>query len=160
MLSRVQVTVRGNAELKRKLNKMAADARGHAVDAAIMAGAKVLKSAIQAEVLANFNANRNSLLYKAILISKARSATKKGVLAYEVSSEVVNNIDWVHEYGATITPKRRPFLVFEINGELVFARKVVIPARPYFRPGIEKGRVPAHEVIRQTFVTLVIRANV
>lgn len=33
-------------------------------------------------------------------------------------------------YGATIVPKSGDFLVFRINGRLVHARKVVLPARP------------------------------
>lgn len=37
----------------------------------------------------------------------------------------------VHQYGATIFPKVKKFLAFMVNGVLVLARKVVIPARPY-----------------------------
>ncbi len=38
----------------------------------------------------------------------------------------------IHEFGGTIFPRRAPFLVFEgREGNLVFARKVTIPARPY-----------------------------
>ncbi|HEV2678783.1 MAG TPA: phage virion morphogenesis protein [Aliidongia sp.] len=37
----------------------------------------------------------------------------------------------VHQFGATILPRRGDFLVFKLGGRLVFARKVVIPARPF-----------------------------
>lgn len=37
----------------------------------------------------------------------------------------------IHQYGGTIYPRNKPFLVFQLNGELVFAKKVTIPARPY-----------------------------
>lgn len=38
----------------------------------------------------------------------------------------------VHQFGATIVPKRAPFLVFTgADGHKVFAKKVVIPARPF-----------------------------
>jgi phage gpG-like protein len=38
----------------------------------------------------------------------------------------------IHEFGGTIFPRRAPFLVFETKeGNLVFAKKVTIPARPY-----------------------------
>ncbi len=49
----------------------------------------------------------------------------------------------VHEYGAIITPKRGPYLVFRLwnfhdtdypTGPWVRARKVEIPARPYLMP--------------------------
>lgn len=43
-----------------------------------------------------------------------------------------------HQFGATIVPKNKPWLVFKgPNGRLVFAKKVVVPARP-FMP-IRKG---------------------
>lgn len=37
----------------------------------------------------------------------------------------------VHQTGKTITPKSAKRLVFKIGGQTVFARKVVIPARPF-----------------------------
>ncbi len=37
----------------------------------------------------------------------------------------------VHQFGATITPKSGPHLVFKLGGRLVKARSVTIPARPY-----------------------------
>ena len=38
----------------------------------------------------------------------------------------------VHQFGATITPKKAKRLVFPgPNGKLIFAKKSVIPARPY-----------------------------
>jgi hypothetical protein len=43
----------------------------------------------------------------------------------------------------TILPRRGKYLVFEIDGELVFARKVVQPARaakPYLKPALTKNR--------------------
>lgn len=37
-----------------------------------------------------------------------------------------------HQFGATIVPKKAKFLVFPgPNGELIFAKKAVIPARPF-----------------------------
>lgn len=46
----------------------------------------------------------------------------------------------VHEYGATIKPKRAKALSW-INktGERVFAMRVVIPARPYLRPAVDEN---------------------
>lgn len=38
----------------------------------------------------------------------------------------------VHQFGATIAPKNKPWLVFPgPSGKLVFAKKVVVPARPF-----------------------------
>ena len=43
----------------------------------------------------------------------------------------------IHQYGGTIEPRNKPFLVFQLNGELVFAKKVTIPARPYLGATLE-----------------------
>jgi hypothetical protein len=37
----------------------------------------------------------------------------------------------VHQYGATIVPRFKKFLSFVVDGIRYFAKKVVIPARPY-----------------------------
>lgn len=45
----------------------------------------------------------------------------------------------IHEVGGIITPVTAPKLVFEIDGELIFAGAVHIPARPYLRPAIDEN---------------------
>lgn len=55
--------------------------------------------------------------------------------SYEVSSGLVYAP--VHEFGATIRPRRARALRFFVGGQLVFARKVTIPARPYVAPTFE-----------------------
>jgi phage gpG-like protein len=42
----------------------------------------------------------------------------------------------VHEFGATIIPRRGQFLVFKIDDKTIFARKSVIPERAPFRTEI------------------------
>jgi phage virion morphogenesis protein len=37
----------------------------------------------------------------------------------------------IHQFGGTIVPRNGDFLAFRMGGKVVFARKVVIPARPY-----------------------------
>ena len=51
----------------------------------------------------------------------------------------------VHQFGATIVPKNKPRLVFPgPNGKLIFAKKVVIPARPFMplRRGADSVQLP------------------
>jgi hypothetical protein len=43
----------------------------------------------------------------------------------------------IHELGGVITPLVAKVLAFELNGQLVFARSVTIPARPYLRPAAD-----------------------
>ena len=48
----------------------------------------------------------------------------------------------VHQFGATITPKRRRFLAFSgVGSQRVFRKKVVIPARPFFP--LTRAGIPA-----------------
>ena len=53
--------------------------------------------------------------------------------------EVGTNVKYaaVHQFGATIRPKRRKFLVFKPKGASnpIFAREVTIPARPFLPTG-------------------------
>lgn len=43
----------------------------------------------------------------------------------------------IHELGGVITPLVARVLAFELNGRMVFARSVTIPARPYLRPAAD-----------------------
>lgn len=43
----------------------------------------------------------------------------------------------VHQYGATIRPRSKPFLNFRLNGKWVQAKQVTIPARPYIGASAE-----------------------
>ncbi len=58
---------------------------------------------------------------------------------YEVGSNLVYAA--IHEFGGIIRPRNvSGRLVFEIDGELVFAREVTIPARPYLRPAFDQNQ--------------------
>ena len=46
----------------------------------------------------------------------------------------------IQEKGGTITPKTKPYLAFQINGQWVFARSVTIPARPFIEPARKRLR--------------------
>lgn len=67
----------------------------------------------------------------------ARSFTSqpdaKGVtVGTNIKAESGASIARVHQFGATITPKNGKFLVFPgPNGNLIFAKRVKIPARPF-----------------------------
>ena len=52
-----------------------------------------------------------------------------------------------HEYGVTIYPKKAKALRFEIDGEVIFAKSVTIPARPYVRPSVRQGQNKAVKAI-------------
>jgi len=61
-------------------------------------------------------------------------------LTYEVQGDRVTvgtNVLYapVHQFGATITAKRAPFLVFQVGGRWVRKKSVTIPARPFLGIG-------------------------
>ncbi|MAO55660.1 MAG: phage virion morphogenesis protein [Rhodospirillaceae bacterium] len=61
---------------------------------------------------------------------------------YAVGSDSVrvgtNHIEGpVHQFGATIRPKKAKALAFTVRGTVVFAKKVTIPARPFLGIGPE-----------------------
>jgi len=68
----------------------------------------------------------------------------RGVKVYPKQGEVFINRKYAttHEYGAVIRPVRRKALRFKPRGagrgQYVFARRVVIPARPYVQPALDK----------------------
>lgn len=53
----------------------------------------------------------------------------------------------VHEYGKIIVPKKAAALRFEIDGQVIFAKRVTIPARPYVRPSVRQGQNKAVKTI-------------
>ena len=55
----------------------------------------------------------------------------------------------VHQYGATIVPKAKKWLRFIVGGEVVFSKKVVIPARPML-PGANELPPAWDEAFRET----------
>lgn len=73
-------------------------------------------------------------------------------------NKVVGSIDSdliyapVHEYGAVISAKNAPFLVFKVLGRTIRAKTVTIPERAPFRTEIESDesvRVISGEIIQQ-----------
>jgi hypothetical protein len=58
----------------------------------------------------------------------------------EVTVEIENPVLYagVHEYGATIYPRNKKFLSFQVEGKWIRAKKVTIPERSPVRYGITK----------------------
>ena len=70
-----------------------------------------------------------------------------------------SNERWVHvhQYGATIRPKGKKWLRFVMNGEVVFRKQVVIPARPML-PGANE-LPPAWDAAFQETATELLEAH-
>jgi len=61
----------------------------------------------------------------------------------------------MQEFGGTIRPKTAKALRFEINGQIVFAQVVHIPAHPYMRPAMDENITEVTEEIRAALEQLI-----
>lgn len=69
-----------------------------------------------------------TLIWKGMLISSIR------IISYDAKSVDVGSdrpYALIHQLGGTITPKKGKFLKFTIGGKTIFAKKAVMPPRPY-----------------------------
>jgi len=70
-----------------------------------------------------------------------------GSITYEVDgakkvARIGSNLKYarIHELGGVIVPVRANWLHFEIDGQHVMTKRVVMPARPYLRPALDNNR--------------------
>ena len=88
-----------------------------------------------------------------------KSGLLRDSITYETGRNTVtvgtNRIDAaVHQFGATIKPKKKKALAFTVGGTVVFAKSVTIPARPYL--GINDDDVAS---IRGTIADFILLAR-
>lgn len=128
-------------------------------------GGKVFRSEKIAATVANFNGNmRNGILASCILVEgkikrdylsgqvlNVRTNRLRGSITHKMpqlttggwQGTVGTNVIYapVHEYGATIEAKNKPYLRFQTaDGSWHSVRKVVIPPRPFMGPALEDNR--------------------
>jgi phage gpG-like protein len=58
----------------------------------------------------------------------------------------------VQEYGATIKPRVKDFLRFQVNGDFVYTRQVIIPARPFLGPALQDNLTTIQQIVRDEIV--------
>lgn len=58
----------------------------------------------------------------------------------------------IHELGGEIVPRRAKALKFQIGDKWVTTQKVVMPARPYLRPAIEKNISEIGEILSRHII--------
>lgn len=71
----------------------------------------------------------NLLLRKGTLRNSLRVVSCSASSVTVGSDRVYANI---HQFGGTITPKRKKALVFKSGGKTIIRKKITIPARPFF----------------------------
>lgn len=90
-----------------------------------------------------------------ILEGRLRSGIARRTIAWDEVIVGVFDVIYaaIHEFGGVITPKRAKWLVFDVDGETVFTKKVTIPARPYMRPAVYDNL----DTLRETFAAVLRR---
>ena len=136
-------TIDGVSQLVSTLGRLA---KVYDTPDAVQAGSWELVKQQRANVRRKLNRNARGVLENAIVTTVIDSRTAEaGVPA--------NRIIYahVHEFGRTIVPRKAKALRFVIDGEVIFARSVRIPARPYIRPSIRQAQKRmVRAVIRMT----------
>jgi len=66
----------------------------------------------------------------------------------------------VQEEGATIRPRVKDFLRFQVGGQFVYARQVIIPARPFLGPALSDNLTKIQQIVRDSLVEQMNRPEV
>ncbi len=138
--------IEGLDALLRKLGEMGKAAASQAVGDALTAGAQLIVNE------AKLRAPVKTGTLKRYLHS-SKPTRKSG--RWEV--QVGTNLRYaaIHEYGGIIKAKNKPFLVFKIDGKLIFTKSVQIPARPYLRPAFDSQKDAAITEVGEALAELV-----
>lgn len=118
----------------------------------LIAGAEKLKAAIQENIRSKLNKNSSGALEGQVQIV----VTKKDTAEVGIQKDVYGR---THEFGATIVPKKAEALHFEIDGQEIFAKKVVIPKRPFMRPAADENRDSIADAIGEALAKLIEEAT-
>lgn len=113
-----------------RLKKLEEAVAAESLEAAARAGALIVQNAAKEKC-----PKRTRTLSRSIHMETAEKSRFK--VTVDIGTDLVYAP--VHEFGAVITPKRARMLAFHIDGRLVFAHAVHIPARPYMRPALEEN---------------------
>lgn len=114
----------------------------NAVYTGVKEASEVVKKAAQRNVSGRFTARSGEMERSiAAIVSKKPVG---GVIRINKKAQYPKGI---HERGGTITAKRKPWLVFQINGQWVKRKTVTIPARPFLGPALESNRKQVAKII-------------
>lgn len=131
------VRVRNLKSLERKLAALGKLAQGDVLEKALHAGAQEIRNSAQEKAPYLTGTLRRSI--------HSETAEKSGA---RVRVLVGTDLEYaaMQEFGGEVLPRTAKRLVFEVEGKLVFARKVTIPAHPYLRPAFDEQK---GEAVRQ-----------
>ncbi len=128
-MSSVEIELKGFRELADKLTGLADDARGQIALNAVEGGGAVIQANAQMNALSVFSDRQRGQLRNSIRVESR--GTGEGAEA-EIGPHVIYGR--IQEFGGTIHARGNGYLHFEIDGQWVKTKKVVLPARPYLAP--------------------------
>jgi HK97 gp10 family phage protein len=108
---------------------------GESGERVMEAAGKRIQAAARDNVRANLNKNATGKLESEIVVNVVTSRSVE-VGVREGRIPYAN----IHEFGGVISAKSAKRLAFYTGGKSVFAKSVVIPARPYLRPAVDAER--------------------
>lgn len=126
----MSVRIMGAPALRRRLAANAVTISGPISMAALLAAGKVTEEAAKANVKAQMRTNTGGFL--------AAITTRPSGPSVIVGSAHPGAA--VQEFGATIVPRTARMLRFEVDGQVVFTKRSVVPARPWLRPAADQNR--------------------
>lgn len=137
-MAEVQITVNGKQELDRLLERIKQALSPQGLDESTKKGADVF-----VEVLKDVAPKETGRLAGSV------DAVKKGDADYSIGPDVV--YDRIQDLGGTI--HGNPFLVWEGEEGLIFARHVTIPAQHYMLRAFEEGKDPAAAAVIEDVIS-------
>lgn len=138
------------SDFKKQLGKLAESIAEENLVTAAKAGGLIVQNAAKEK-----SPKRTRTLSRSIHMEVVESSRYKVEIA--IGTDVAYAA--IHEFGGVITPKQAKVLAFEIGGELIFAKRVTILARPYLRPAMDENVQAVADQINATLAQLLARAN-
>lgn len=133
-MAKVNIVIEGDKELIRTLKRLDKSIRGKAALRAVNAGAAVLQRKTKINMDKVLRRRSGNLINSIIVRSHSVGEGAEAII------KIGSKYSAIHEFGGTILPKNAKALHWKVNGQDIFAKKVIIPERPYFRPAIEEGK--------------------
>ena len=133
MDAKVHVEIEGADEFEMNLKRVGNNLSKDGAKKILTAGANVIVKHAKANVRNTFSRHQTGKLENSIMVEDKGDDAAIYVTVNRIYARI-------QERGGTIVPKKAGgFLVWRDpdSGKLIFARKVTIPARPYFEPAIK-----------------------
>ncbi len=148
-MSELELVVIGEAEFKVKLGKLAAAVRGKMLEDALRAGALQIEGPAKQKAPV-----RTGNLKRSIHIETSSTDTS-------AEARIGTNLVYaaVQEFGGTISPKSKAYLVFKTpDGSWHSVKSVHVPAHPYLRPAFDENKDTAVKEVGQVLELLITKA--